>query len=118
MRADRLQLEQILQNLIQNAIKFTAEGGRVVIRSELTDDAAVTITVSDTGCGIPSDHQQKVFLRFHRAPSETGADSGWRSRSSSLNFKAEKSGSKASPAEAAGFLCRCPAREKVAFPAP
>ena len=76
MRADRLQLEQILQNLIQNAIKFTAEGGRVVIRSELTDDAAVTITVSDTGCGIPSDHQQKVFLRFHRAPSTVRDGSG------------------------------------------
>lgn len=69
VRADRHKLEQVLQNLIHNALKFTPEQGDVVVRSHLTEDERVTITVADTGCGIPPGHQEKVFEKFHRAPS-------------------------------------------------
>jgi PAS domain S-box-containing protein len=76
VRADRRQLEQILHNLIHNAIKYTPEHGRVEVRSEPTDAGQVTISVEDTGCGIPPDHHDKVFWRFHRAPSPVREGSG------------------------------------------
>ena len=69
VRADRHRLEQVLHNLIHNALKFTPTRGDVVVQSHLTADEEVTITVADTGCGIPPGHQEKVFLKFHRAPS-------------------------------------------------
>jgi two-component system sensor histidine kinase/response regulator len=69
VRADRDKLEQVLQNLIQNALKFTPERGHVIVQSYRTEDERVTVTVEDTGCGIPPGEQQKVFEKFHRAPS-------------------------------------------------
>lgn len=69
VRADRHRLEQVLHNLMHNALKFTPKSGDVVIQSHMTDDQQVTITVADTGCGIPPGHQEKVFQKFHRAPS-------------------------------------------------
>jgi signal transduction histidine kinase len=69
VRADRHKLEQVLKNLIHNALKFTPERGDVVVRSHVTQDEQVTITVADTGCGIPPSHQEKVFEKFQRAPS-------------------------------------------------
>jgi PAS domain S-box-containing protein len=69
VRADRHRLEQVLHNLMHNALKFTPKSGDVVVQSRITDDQQVTITVADTGCGIPSGHQEKVFQKFHRAPS-------------------------------------------------
>jgi PAS domain S-box-containing protein len=69
VKADRLKLEQVLQNLLHNAIKFTPEQGRILVRSHVSGETQMTITVEDTGCGIPPDHQEKVFMRFYRAPS-------------------------------------------------
>jgi signal transduction histidine kinase len=69
MKADRQKLEQILQNLLHNALKFTPEQGFILIRSYVSDGAQMSISVEDTGCGIPPDDQEKVFLRFYRAPS-------------------------------------------------
>jgi PAS domain S-box-containing protein len=69
VRADRHRLEQVLHNLMHNALKFTPKSGDVVVQSRITDDQQVTITVTDTGCGIPPGHQEKVFQKFHRAPS-------------------------------------------------
>ncbi|WP_447985913.1 PAS domain-containing sensor histidine kinase [Nitrospira sp. Nam74] len=68
VRADRDKLEQVLRNLIENALKFTSEG-QVVVQSEIREAERITITVMDTGSGIPPDHQQKIFNVFHRAPS-------------------------------------------------
>jgi signal transduction histidine kinase len=69
VRADRHRLEQVLHSLMHNALKFTPKSGDVVVQSRMTDDQQVTITVADTGCGIPAAHQEKVFQKFHRAPS-------------------------------------------------
>jgi two-component system sensor histidine kinase/response regulator len=69
VKADRQKLEQILQNLIHNAIKFTPEEGGVFVRSHVSDETQMIISVEDTGCGIPDNDQAKVFLRFYRAPS-------------------------------------------------
>src|SRR5262249_13360121 len=57
---------QVLNNLIENAIKATPPGGTITLRSELYEDE-VWIRVCDTGVGIPADEQTKIFQRFYRA---------------------------------------------------
>jgi PAS domain S-box-containing protein len=78
--ADRDQLERVVRNLIDNAIKYTPAGGSVEVQSvsELVGDQTfVTIRVSDTGIGIPLEHQLQVFERFYRVdPSHTVPGTG------------------------------------------
>ncbi|MCD4825066.1 MAG: cell wall metabolism sensor histidine kinase WalK [Phycisphaerae bacterium] len=70
--SDQTLIKLILQNLIDNAIKFTPASGRVQCLIQPEDDR-LRIQVSDTGCGIPPDMQEKVFERFFQAePSRTG----------------------------------------------
>jgi PAS domain S-box-containing protein len=76
VRADRQRVEQVLHNLLHNAVKFTPAGGEIVVQSHKTHDEKVTITITDTGCGIPADHKEKVFLKFHRAPSPVQEGAG------------------------------------------
>jgi signal transduction histidine kinase len=76
VRADRHRLEQVLHNLVHNALKFTPKRGDIVVQSRLSADEEVTITVADTGCGIPPAHQERVFLKFHRAPSTVQEGAG------------------------------------------
>jgi len=61
--ADADKLQQIMLNLLSNAIKFTPRGGRVQV-SAAAVDGAVTITVADTGIGIPSDRFDAIFEPF------------------------------------------------------
>jgi signal transduction histidine kinase len=70
--ADGPRLHDIVLNLVSNATKYTGEGGSVVVRAHAADDdAAVVITVSDTGPGIPKDAQQRLFQPFYRVPGVT-----------------------------------------------
>ncbi|MGQ0633071.1 MAG: ATP-binding protein [Planctomycetaceae bacterium] len=62
---DEEALEQVLDNLVDNAIKYTNEGGVVTIRWRLQDDGCV-LEVEDTGIGIPQSHQARIFERFYR----------------------------------------------------
>ncbi len=66
LRADRLRLAQLVDNLVSNAIKFTPRGGRVEVRATASEGSAV-LAVSDTGIGIPESEQARVFERFFRA---------------------------------------------------
>jgi PAS domain S-box-containing protein len=75
IHADRDRVFQILANLIQNAVKFTPQHGRVDIGLTTTDDGGVEVTVRDTGPGIPADKLDKVFDRFYRLPT-AGSESG------------------------------------------
>ena len=56
-------IQLILQNLLDNAIKFTPAAGRVECHLRLEDNS-LGIEVSDTGCGIPAEMQERVFERF------------------------------------------------------
>jgi two-component system, sensor histidine kinase ChiS len=81
--ADENRLEQILYNLIGNAIKFT-EIGTVEISVELLTDnersslpnSQLAITVSDTGIGIPEDKLEQIFESFEQADGSTGREYG------------------------------------------
>ena len=65
MRGDGELLKRMLLNLLDNAVKYTPEGGE--IRLELSSqDGNARLTVSDTGIGIPEDDQPRIFDRFYR----------------------------------------------------
>lgn len=64
--ADLVRLEQMLTNLVDNAIKFNRQGGRVSVGFEKTDENSM-ISVSDTGEGILPEHSERIFERFYRA---------------------------------------------------
>lgn len=63
--ADEESLEQILDNLIDNAIKYTNSGGTITVRWEILENRC-HIEVEDTGIGIPQAHQVRIFERFYR----------------------------------------------------
>jgi heavy metal sensor kinase len=63
---DERLLRQMISNLLDNAIKFTPEGGTVDVRLHQVG-ASYEIAVTDTGCGIPDELQPRVFERFFRA---------------------------------------------------
>jgi len=64
--AGSAELQAVLGNLLDNAIKFTPAGGSVTL-SVQSDGGSALITVADTGVGIPAEEQAQIFGRFHRA---------------------------------------------------
>ena len=72
MDGDPVRLKQALFNLVNNAIRFTPSGGRVVIFVESLPDSIV-IRVSDNGIGIPDDEQELVFDRFRKGSNATAS---------------------------------------------
>jgi two-component system, sensor histidine kinase and response regulator len=69
VQGDHDKLEQILWNLIGNAIKFTPPGGRITVEFQTTPEGFVQTSVADTGCGIDSDHVKHLFHEFSKVPS-------------------------------------------------
>ena len=68
-------LHEISYNLIENAIKYNVEGGRVDV-SVRTDGTGAVLTVADTGIGIPLEHQDRVFERFYRVDKSRSKQTG------------------------------------------
>ncbi len=73
--ADPTLLDDLLSNLVDNAIKYTPAGGRVTVRTGLFEGRP-TLSVEDTGVGIPDTERQRVRQRFYRMPHSTGHGSG------------------------------------------
>ncbi|MDQ3205689.1 MAG: ATP-binding protein [Pseudomonadota bacterium] len=71
MHADPVRLAQIFTNLLDNASKYTPEGGEIGLRVEATDEV-VTIAISDTGIGITAEALPDVFKPFVQDPHATG----------------------------------------------
>ncbi len=65
IKGDSLVLDEMVYNLVENAVKYNVSGGRVDITTA-EENGAVKLIVSDTGIGIPCDEQQRVFERFYR----------------------------------------------------
>ncbi|ODS59079.1 MAG: hypothetical protein ABS36_02750 [Acidobacteria bacterium SCN 69-37] len=71
---DPYRLEQVLQNLVANAIRHTPPGGQVTVAATVDGDSCV-LTVEDTGPGIADEHLERVFDRFYKADeSRTGTE--------------------------------------------
>ena len=70
--ADPVRLGRALNNLLDNAVTYTEPGGKVVLSATRLDDSRVTLTVSDTGIGIPSEYLPRIFDRFFRVPGREG----------------------------------------------
>ena len=66
LRMDNERILQVLRNLIGNAVKFTPEGGRVIISARLTDHG-IEVSVADTGPGIPPENLTTVFNKYQQA---------------------------------------------------
>lgn len=79
VRADRNGFRVILSNLIDNAVKYTPEGGKVMVRwapTTVNGSPMVRIEVTDTGSGIPEEKQARVFERFYRVDEARSRDRG------------------------------------------
>jgi len=66
VEADPSNIEQILTNLLDNAIKYTPEGGRVRVSAIEKDQGEIQLSIEDNGIGIPKDDIHRVFERFYR----------------------------------------------------
>jgi len=76
--ADRDRLMQVVVNLLSNAIKFTPAGGKIIVETHRQGSpAGVTVSIADTGPGIPAEDLSRIFDKFHRTTSaQTNAVEG------------------------------------------
>ena len=71
LHADRDRLDQVLTNLLENAVKYSPDGGPIVVTAERRG-GEVEVRVADTGVGIPAEHRENVFERFYQADNDAG----------------------------------------------
>ena len=75
VRGDRTRLQEVIVNLVDNAIKYTPEGGQVEVRAK-TEDGSAILEVEDDGIGIPAYAIPHVFERFYRVDKARSRASG------------------------------------------
>lgn len=75
LKADRERIHQVLYNLLDNAFRFTPPGGSVTVTAS-RERGYCTVSVADTGMGIPAEHLPRVFERFYRVDSSRARSDG------------------------------------------
>ena len=76
LSGDRIHLQRVFFNLIDNALHHTSPGGKIDVVLRKSDQKAIVL-ISDNGCGIAGDELPKIFNKFYRvAPKDQEADSG------------------------------------------
>ena len=107
---DRERLRQALSILLDNAVKYTPEGGRVTM-SIVEEDGSVGVEVSDTGIGIPEDQIPHVFERFYRAEEARSTEGLGLGLSIARQIAEDHGGSievRSKPREGSTFIIRIP----------
>jgi two-component system sensor histidine kinase BaeS len=72
---DPMRIEQILSNLLSNALRFTPQGGQVILTLTSTP-STISLSVRDTGPGIPAEALPHIFERFYRADKSRSREEG------------------------------------------
>jgi len=76
VRMDQERITQVVEELLGNALKFTAEGGKITISALTSKKGMLEVTVADTGCGIPEEELERVFDKFKRIEGGRAAERG------------------------------------------
>jgi signal transduction histidine kinase len=71
VHADRDRIDQVLSNLLENAVKYSPDGGPVLVSAERRG-GEVEVRVADSGVGISAEHRENVFERFYQADGDAG----------------------------------------------
>jgi signal transduction histidine kinase len=71
-------ISQVIENLLGNALKFTADNGRVCITTSVVNGGKkfVKVSIADTGCGIPMENQDTIFDKYKRVHNRTELSDG------------------------------------------
>jgi signal transduction histidine kinase/transcriptional regulator with GAF, ATPase, and Fis domain len=83
VRVDREKIIRVLINLLDNALKFTPEGGQVFVKTSILPGGSIECRVQDSGPGVPQEYQTKIFERFYQVPGRSGR---WRGSGLGLTF--------------------------------
>ena len=74
VQADFMQLDRVLSNLVENAVKYSPEGSEICLAAE-PREREVWIRVLDRGCGIPQEERERIFEKFYRVKQRRGCSS-------------------------------------------
>lgn len=111
--ADERRLKQALFNILSNAVKFTPDNGRIVL-SARRRDGEIVFVVKDSGIGISSEDQERVFGRFERGSNpearRTGAGLGLSLVKSFIELHGGAVSIDSEPGEGTSVICSLPAR--------
>jgi signal transduction histidine kinase len=116
IEADERRLKQALFNLISNAVKFTPAGGSIRLEAR-RDDGDLVFSVSDTGVGIPTVDQERIFEKFERGnpqARQSGAGLGLSLVKSLIELHGGSVSIQSTPGSGTTILCRLPAAPQVA----
>jgi two-component system phosphate regulon sensor histidine kinase PhoR len=76
VQADKDQLTQVLMNLLENAVKFNRENGKIILEAQTLSPRMIEVSVLDTGIGIPEKAVPRIFERFFRVDRARSRDAG------------------------------------------
>ncbi|MBV9691836.1 MAG: HAMP domain-containing histidine kinase [Ktedonobacteraceae bacterium] len=121
--ADSVRLQQMLHNLLSNALRFTQQGGQVTVCAQLERNSGrcaaldeyeqvVVLRVCDSGCGIAPEYQQHIFERFFQLPTDVGQSRGQGLGLTAVKMIVEQHGGsvivESSPGRGSTFICILP----------